>query len=79
MFIEKKPVYYGEYLKLDTLLSAQEPESLKFGKMAHDEMLFIIIHQTYELWFKQILFEINSKKSHFLPVDFKPSSLALNA
>jgi tryptophan 2,3-dioxygenase len=30
------------------------------GKMAHDEMLFIIIHQTYELWFKQILFEMES-------------------
>jgi len=53
-------MHYGDYLKLDILLSAQEPESAKFGKQAHDEMLFIIIHQTYELWFKQILFEITS-------------------
>lgn len=57
---DRKPLHYGEYLKLDTLLSSQEPESLKAGKMAHDEMLFIIIHQTYELWFKQVLFEIDS-------------------
>lgn len=60
MHPEHKPVHYSDYLQLDTLLSAQIPESPKYGKMAHDEMLFIIIHQTYELWFKQILFEINS-------------------
>lgn len=56
-----KPVYYGEYLQLDKIIEAQEPESFKEGKIpAHDEMLFIIIHQAYELWFKQILFEVNS-------------------
>jgi tryptophan 2,3-dioxygenase len=54
------PVRYDEYLKLNQLLSAQEPISDKMGKPAHDEMLFIIIHQVYELWFKQILFELNS-------------------
>jgi tryptophan 2,3-dioxygenase len=54
-------VYYGEYLELNKILEAQHPESSKEGKEpAHDEMLFIIIHQAYELWFKQILFEINS-------------------
>ena len=57
---DPKSVHYGDYLKLDQLLSAQVPESPNHGKMAHDEMLFIIIHQTYELWFKQILFEITS-------------------
>jgi tryptophan 2,3-dioxygenase len=66
---ERKPCNYGEYLKLDTLLASQEPESLKAGKMAHDEMLFIIIHQTYELWFKQILFELDSIREIF---DEKP-------
>lgn len=59
--MEHKPVYYGEYLQLDKIIEAQEPESFKEGKTpAHDEMLFIIIHQAYELWFKQILFEVNS-------------------
>ena len=56
-----KAVYYSDYLQLDKITGAQEPESLKPGNTpAHDEMLFIIIHQAYELWFKQILFEVNS-------------------
>lgn len=56
-----KAVYYADYLQLDKITGAQEPESFKKGKTpAHDEMLFIIIHQAYELWFKQILFEVNS-------------------
>ena len=59
--MEQKAVYYGSYLQLEKILEAQSPESLKQGNQpAHDEMLFIIIHQTYELWFKQILFEIDS-------------------
>ena len=59
--MENKAVYYGEYLQLDKITGAQEPESFKAGNTpAHDEMLFIIIHQAYELWFKQILFEVNS-------------------
>ena len=44
---------YADYLKLDSLLSAQEPLS-----ELHDEMLFIVIHQTKELWFKQMLHEL---------------------
>ena len=52
---------YKTYLQLDKILDAQQPESFKEGKdPAHEEMLFIIIHQTYELWFKQIQFEIDS-------------------
>ncbi|WP_067465217.1 tryptophan 2,3-dioxygenase [Actinomadura macra] len=43
---------YGGYLRLDKLLSCQEPKT-----QAHDELLFVIIHQVYELWFKQILHE----------------------
>lgn len=53
-------VYYSDYLQLDKILNAQEPESDKAGVEAHDEMLFIIIHQAYELWFKQILYEVGS-------------------
>lgn len=46
---------YSRYLKVDELLALQDPKS----KTEHDEMLFIIIHQVYELWFKQILHEVN--------------------
>lgn len=53
-------VYYGDYLQLDKILGAQETESGKAGIKAHDEMLFIVIHQAYELWFKQVLYEIKS-------------------
>ncbi|MDQ3052088.1 MAG: tryptophan 2,3-dioxygenase [Bacteroidota bacterium] len=56
----RKDVYYGEYLQLDKILDAQLPESDKEGIEAHDEMLFIIIHQAYELWFKQIIYELTS-------------------
>ena len=57
----EKAVYYADYLQLEKITGAQDPESFKNGKEpAHDEMLFIIIHQAYELWFKQILFEVNS-------------------
>ena len=45
---------YGSYLHLDQLLSAQRLES---RPPAHDELLFITIHQVYELWFKQLLHE----------------------
>lgn len=51
---------YGDYLKVSQILSAQAPLSVALGKPAHDEMLFIIIHQVYELWFKQILHELDS-------------------
>ena len=43
---------YGTYLRLDDLLSCQRPLT-----DVHDEMLFVIIHQVYELWFKQTLYE----------------------
>jgi tryptophan 2,3-dioxygenase len=51
---------YHDYLQLDKILNAQVPESDKQGMSAHDEMLFIIIHQAYELWFKQLHHEIDS-------------------
>ncbi|MBC7828420.1 MAG: tryptophan 2,3-dioxygenase [Chitinophagaceae bacterium] len=53
-------VHYGDYLQLDKILHTQFPESVKHNSPSHDETLFIIIHQTYELWFKQILHEVNS-------------------
>lgn len=54
------PVYYADYLQLDRLLNSQFPESAKHGAPAHDETLFIIVHQVYELWFKQIIHELGS-------------------
>lgn len=54
-------VHYHSYLQLDKLLDAQHPRSKEVEKVtAHDEMLFIIMHQVYELWFKQIIHELNS-------------------
>lgn len=55
-----KEIYYGDYLQLDKILNAQQPESALRGNEAHDEMLFIIVHQAYELWFKQIAHEMAS-------------------
>ena len=53
------PLYYGDYLQLGKILDAQHLKSSKKGTAAHDEMLFIIVHQTYELWFKQIIWEVD--------------------
>lgn len=53
-------VHYHDYLQLDKILNAQFPESDKKNLPAHDEMLFIIIHQAYELWFKQLHYEADS-------------------
>ena len=53
-------VHYHDYLQLDKILSAQQPESDKHNASAHDEMLFIVIHQAYELWFKQLHHEADS-------------------
>ena len=66
----KDGVYYSDYLQLGKILDAQTLESDQPGRVhAHDEMLFIIIHQSYELWFKQIMYEVGSvvdifSKSH---------------
>ena len=54
------PCYYGDYLQLSKILTAQAPESARYGNEAHDETLFIVVHQVYELWFKQILHEIKA-------------------
>ncbi|HTU17337.1 MAG TPA: tryptophan 2,3-dioxygenase family protein [Gemmataceae bacterium] len=54
---------YASYLKLDQLLALQEPRS---HPAEHDEMLFIISHQAYELWFKLQLHELDKIKRDFL-------------
>jgi tryptophan 2,3-dioxygenase len=72
----KKAVYYGEYLQLNKLLDCQQRESFTAGRPAHDEMLFIIIHQAYELWFKQILFELDAVMDIFRKTDVTESAIA---
>lgn len=57
---ERKPIHYGDYLQLSKVLQAQGLESARWGVPAHDEMLFIITHQAYELWFKQIVHELHA-------------------
>jgi tryptophan 2,3-dioxygenase len=49
-------VTYASYLKVDELLSLQQPRS---AGPEHDEILFIVVHQVYELWFKELLHEID--------------------
>ena len=53
----EKPLTYAEHLQLERLLSCQIRQSELHGRPAHDEMLFIVVHQAYELWFKQLLHE----------------------
>src|SRR5260370_27572445 len=53
---------YATYLELEQLLTLQKPRS---SPPEHDETLFIIIHQTYELWFKQVLHEFDKIKRDF--------------
>jgi tryptophan 2,3-dioxygenase len=55
-------VTYQSYLQLDTLLSLQVPRS---EGPEHDEMLFIVIHQVYELWFKELLHELDQVATLF--------------
>jgi len=69
------PQYYHDYLGLDKLLNSQELKSDEYGQHAHDEMLFIIIHQVYELWFKQILYELDSVINIFGKDDINESHI----
>ncbi|MEY4450629.1 MAG: hypothetical protein RLZZ304_1004, partial [Actinomycetota bacterium] len=55
-----KALTYISYLKVDELLALQQPQSDGPDGPEHDELLFIIIHQTYELWFKQIIHELDA-------------------
>lgn len=71
------PVYYGDYLGLDKLLSAQQLQSSKYAETAHDETLFIIVHQVYELWFKQILHELSSILDMFSQKRVKDEDLSI--
>jgi tryptophan 2,3-dioxygenase len=56
-----QPLTYGRYLMVPELLSLQRPRS---QPAHHDEPLFIIIHQVYELWFKLLLHEVDAAVGH---------------
>jgi len=75
---------YGSYLRLEQLLSQQVPQ---VSPPAHDELLFIIVHQCYELWFRQLLHELTAVRDIMLqggralaggtgPADDRPTWLA---
>ncbi|KAM5194538.1 tryptophan 2,3-dioxygenase [Mantella aurantiaca] len=61
----KGGLMYGDYLQLDKVLDAQVLQSDVKGNKIHDEHLFIVTHQAYELWFKQILWELDSVREIF--------------
>jgi tryptophan 2,3-dioxygenase len=66
---------YASYLQLDKILNAQDLESARRGAPAHDEMLFVVIHQSYELWFKQILHELARVRTVFAAQDVPDARL----
>jgi len=70
----KTPITYGSYLKIPELLSLQKPVS---EGPEHDEMLFIVIHQVYELWFKQQLHEGHRVRACLLAGDARTASVGL--
>ena len=57
---------YGSYLRIPELLSLQQCRSVDpdTGEPEHDETLFIVVHQVYELWFKQVLHELDALRAH---------------
>ena len=76
---DKKILNYSDYLQLEKILNSQGLKSAERGTPAHDEMLFIIIHQVYELWFKQIIHEVDSVLTVFgqKSIDESPVSHAV--
>lgn len=66
---------YGSYLKIDELLALQVPQSDGPEGPEHDEMLFIVIHQVYELWFKLVLHELQ-RVQRSLETGETPAALA---
>lgn len=71
------PINYHDYLKLDQLLGSQSRRSVDFDDPSHDEMLFIVVHQVFELWFKQILFELETVAETFSKKIVTESELAV--
>jgi tryptophan 2,3-dioxygenase len=70
-----KAMSYGEYLRLDLILSAQQPLS---SPLRHDELLFIIQHQTSELWLKLMLHELRAARTMLASDELSPALKALS-
>jgi tryptophan 2,3-dioxygenase len=68
---ESHQLTYSAYLRVRDLTSLQQPQSLP---PHHDELLFIIIHQTYELWFKQLLHELDAVVANLRAASDQPAS-----
>lgn len=68
-------MYYSSYLQLEKILQAQSLASEANGKKCHDEHLFIVLHQSYELWFKQIMVELTSVRDMWLQVPLPDTDL----
>ena len=71
-------IHYQKYLKLEQLLSAQDLRSVQLNEPAHEEMLFIIVHQVYELWFKQVIHELESVSEMFSLEKIKDTHLSIS-
>jgi tryptophan 2,3-dioxygenase len=63
---DEEGLSYASYLRLPELLAQQR---LRSDPPAHDELLFIVVHQAYELWFKEVLFELESARDHLFSRD----------
>ena len=70
-------IHYQKYLRLHDILSAQKLRSEQLDQPAHEEMLFIIVHQVYELWFKQIIHELESVLEFFADEEVVESSIGV--
>ncbi|MGH9838654.1 MAG: tryptophan 2,3-dioxygenase [Blastocatellia bacterium] len=68
---DEKRLTYSEYLRVPELIGLQHPQS---SPPHHDELLFIIIHQTYELWFKQLLHELDAVIANLRSLTGNPGS-----
>jgi aminocarboxymuconate-semialdehyde decarboxylase len=65
------PLTYSSYLKVPELLELQHPQS---SPQHHDELLFIIVHQTYELWFKELLHDLDAVVENLRAASANPKS-----
>ncbi len=74
MHKNRGPVYYGDYLQLPKLLDSQLPLSRKFADSTngecHDEMLFIVVHQVYELWLNKFCTAWTQSLLYFIKLKF---------
>ncbi|XP_023229435.1 tryptophan 2,3-dioxygenase-like isoform X1 [Centruroides sculpturatus] len=70
-------MHYGDYLQLKHLLNCQDPLSGRLDETVHDEHLFIITHQAYELWFKQIIYELDSVRKLFFTEEVNEAKMLI--